>query len=406
VRRAARASRMRRLSVAAAALVVIGGAVGVVTRTGDDLPVIVLAGGAPMAGAPAAGDARGGAEMMAADAAPRIGLWLPTIFTFELADGVTIAVPRGPAWRMVAPSDLAGDAARLAAQLGLPAPTPSEWDPNALMTQAENGANLWVSPSGDWYYGGPSDLYPVWDCPEPVRDPSSGELGAVECTPPPPPAGVPSAERARTLALDLLARVGHRDVRIGDVMVDEWGAYVQAELVLPGSSTSSGVYVGVGFAGAERISWANGTLARPELLGDYPLIDLAAALARLERDMNAWLDDPSAPVARPLPADPGDGRDAGAAVEPGAAEGSNGDTPTSDTDTPVTILPIPGPDGGGAWEEMEPVERTVRIVSVELVTSMVWTPGDVIVLLPHYRLIDADGGWWFVIAVEDRYLAR
>jgi hypothetical protein len=28
------------------------------------------------------------------------------------------------------------------------------------------------------------------------------------------------------------------------------------------------------------------------------------------------------------------------------------------------------------------------------------------VLLPHYRLIDSDGGWWFVIAVEDRYLAR
>jgi hypothetical protein len=407
VRRAARASRLRRLSAAAAALVVIGGAVGVVTRTGGDLPVIVLAGGAPMAGAPAAGDARGGAELMAADASPMIGLWQPTIFTFELADGVSIGVSRAAAWRMAAPTDLADGAARLAAQLGLAAPTPTEWDPNALQTQTEGGASLWVSASGDWYYGGPSDLYPVWDCPEPVRDPSSGELGAVECTPPPPPVGVPSAERARSLALEFLASVGHGDVRVLDVMVDEWGAFVQAELVLPGSATSSGVYVGVGFAGAERISWANGTLARPELLGDYPLIDLPAAVARLERDMNAWLDDPSAPVARPLPADPGDGRDAGVAVEPGATEGSDGDTPTSDGDSPVSILPLPGPDGtGDAWEEMEPVERTVRIVSVERVTSMVWSAGDVIVLLPHYRLIDADGGWWFVIAVEDRYLAR
>ena len=397
-RRAARASRMRRLSVAAAALVVIGGAVGVATRTGDDLPVIVLAAGSQGAGAPML-DAAGGPETMRADASPMIGLWLPTIFTFELADGVTIAVPRAPAWRMVAPGDLAGDAARLAAQFGLAAPTPTEWDPNALQTQAESGASLWVSASGDWYYGGPSDLYPVWDCPEPVRDPSSGELAAVECTPPPPPVGVPSAERARTLALELLARVGHGDVRILDVMVDEWGAYVQAELVLPGSSTSSGVYVGVGFAGEERVSWANGTLARPELLGEYPLIDLEAAIVRLERDMNAWIDDPSAPIARPLPADVGGAAD-------GDARTSDGDAPTSDADTPVTILPIPGPDGGDAWQDMEPVERTVRIVSVELVTSMEWSAGDVIVLLPHYRLIDADGGWWFVIAVEDRYLQR
>jgi len=407
-RRASRGmSRMRRLSVAAAALVVIGGAVGVVTRSGDDLPVIVLASGSPNAGASML-DAAGGPEAMRAEGSPMIGLWQPTIFTFELADGVTIGVSRAAAWRMAAPSDLAAAAGRIAERFGLAAPGPTEWDPRALQVQADSGASLWVSPSGDWYYGGPSDLYPVWDCPEPVRDPASGELTAVGCTPPPPPVGVPSAERARTLAIELLASVGHTDVRILDVMADEWGAYVQGELVLPGSSSSSGVYVGVGFAGGERVSWANGTLARPERLGDYPLIDLRAALERLERDMNAWLEDGVSPMPRPYPADE---RDAGATVEPGAAEGSDGDAPTSDAPTsdgdgPVSILPVPGPDAGDAWVELEPVERAVRIVSVELVTSMVWTPGDVIVLLPHYRLIDSDGGWWFVIAVEDRYLVR
>jgi hypothetical protein len=410
-RRASRAtsrgtSRMRRLSVAAAALVVIGGAVGVVTRSGDDLPVIVLASGSQAAGAPML-DAAGGPEAMRADASPMIGLWQPTIFTFELADGVTIGVSRAAAWRMAAPTDLAAAAGRIAERFGLAAPGPTEWDPRALQVQADSGASLWVSASGDWYYGGPSDLYPVWDCPEPVRDPASGELSAAECTPPAPPVGVPSVERARILAIEILASVGHTDVRILDVMADEWGAYVQGELVLPGSSSSSGVYVGVGFAGGERVSWANGTLARPELLGDYPLIDLRAALVRLEGDMNAWLEDGVSPMPRPYPADE---RDAGATVEPGAAEGSDGDAPTSDAptggDSPVSILPLPGPDGGDAWEELEPVERTVRVVAVELVTSMVWTPGDVMVLLPHYRLIDSDGGWWFVIAVEDRYLAR
>jgi len=402
-RRGLRGPRARRLAAAAAALVVIGGAVGVAIRSSDDLPVIALAGGTSTLG-PAAG-APGDAEMMRADGSPMIGLWIPTIFRFELADGVTIGAERATAWRSVPPTDLAAAAARLAATLGLPAPSPAEWDGGTLLAESEAGANLSVLATGDWYYGGPSDLWPVWACP---AMPYAGDDGtdrdgdgdapepgpAVECTAPEPPVGVPSAGRARTLAVEFLAGVGHDDVRIIDASGDEWGAYVQAEVVLPGQTVSSGLYVSVGFAGGERVSWANGTLARIERLGDYPLIDPQAALVRLERDMNAWLDEGTPPMSMPraLPAD-------------------DGDVVTSDEDSPVTILPVPellpGPDlPEGSWEDMEPVERTVRIVSIELVTSLVWAAGDAQMLLPHYRLIDEDGGWWFVIALEDRHLVR
>jgi hypothetical protein len=407
----------RRFAAAAAALIVIAGGVGIAVRTAGDLPVIVLASGASATGAPAL-DARGGAEMMRADGDAMIGLWIPTIYTFELADGVTLGADRATAWRMVAPSDLLAAATRLADALELPVPAPSEWDASALAVQTDGGANLWVSAAGDWYYGGPADLWPAWDCPaEPYegdgRDGVVERDAPVECTPPAPPSGVPSAERARGLALEHLARLGVGEVRILDVYRDEWGASVQGELVIPGSSVSSGLHIGVGFVGEERLAWANGTLARPERLGDYPLIGLADALRRLEQEMNAWLEDGAFPMPRPLPADMTDGPsgDPDAPVsDDGAGSGTDGSV--ADGDGPVSILPVPEPgvqDGspdGPSWEQQEPVERTIRIVAVELVTSLVWSQGDVQVLLPHYRLIDEDGGWWFVIALEDRYLSR
>ncbi len=421
-RRAARSRRLRRLTAAAAALVVIGGTAGVVMRAGDDLPVLVLADGGPQGMAAASGDS---IESMRADVEPMIGWWEPTVFRFVLADGLRSEVTQATAWRLVPPADLRAAAATLAAALELPPPTPTEWDPASLLTQTSSGASLWVSASGDWYFGGPSDASVRWDCPTSVDGADLRE--PVECTPPEPPSNVPSRERARTLAEAFLARLGHADVRVVDVMADEWGAYVQTELVLPGAATSSGVYVGVGFGGDARVTWANGTLARPEALGDYPLIDLMAALARLEQDMNAWLDG-DVPMPRPLPADDGNAR---SMVEP-----SDGDVPTTDGgveggvsgDGPVTILPVPDVPGDEQPEErspdeaetpgapdappdapevdVEPVERTVRIVAVELINSMVWTADGTVVLLPHYRLIDADGGWWFVIAVEDRYIQR
>jgi hypothetical protein len=107
--------------------------------------------------------------------------------------------------------------------------------------------------------------------------------------------------------------------------------------------------------------------------------DAAAALVRLEAELSAWLTD-GGPMARPMPAD----------------------------DAPVSILPVPEPAPEPAPEPgaTAPVEQSVTIVKVELVTSIGWTADGSMILMPHYRMTDSDGGWWSVLAVADRYVAR
>jgi hypothetical protein len=343
--------------------------------------------------------------------------WVPTTYRFELAAGVALPAGQAPAWRLVRPADLAGAAAPIAATLGLPTLAASEWDSSTLWSESDAAGSLWVAPSGDWYYSGPAHLWPVWDCPTVDAGdsrtgpaPADGSVGSVgpveECTPPAPPVGVPDAERARTLAVEFLATVGHRDVRVVDVWSDEWGAWVTAEPTMSGVPAGSGLTVSVGFGAQGRVTSANGTLATVERIGEYPTIDAAAAIARLEDDLNAW--QLGGPIARPMPADAGtlEGPGSGTADQ----EDADPDAPVSDqdgdADTPVTILPVPDGDAPMPGGDVEPVELTVTIVSIELVTSLAWTSAGEMLLLPHYRLIDSDGGWWFVVAVADRYLAR
>jgi hypothetical protein len=417
-RRGPRSQRVMRLGAVAAALVVIAGAVGVLSRTGDDLPIIVLAAG-PAAGPASAMDARGARE----DALMEPGLdmmwWTPTIYRLVLAEGVEFAAGEAPAWRLVRPADLAASAAPIVARLGLPALAPSEWDADALSSESTAAGSIWVAPSGDWYYGGPASLWPVWDCA--VPDDASGRTSDEECTAPEPPAGVPGDARARVLAAEFFATVGHRDVRILDVWVDEWGAWVTAEPTFAGLPSGSGLTISVGFGGQERVTSANGTLATVERIGSYPTIDVAAAVARLQEDLNAWQLE--GPVARPMPADAGDvpvapevpespesPTEPDAPVVPGDEGVDDPDAPVSDGDGPVTILPIPEdaplPGPGGTFEPGEPVELTLTIVAVELEWGLVWTASGEMLILPRYRLVDSEGGWWFVVAVADRYLAR
>jgi hypothetical protein len=413
-RPASRARIARRLSAAAAALVVLAGGVGVLSRSGDDLPMIDLAAG-PGTGPATTMDAAGAREgALTEPAMSDMMWWVPTTYRFVLADGVGLSAGKAPAWRLVRPADLGAAAAPIAATLGLPALGPSEWDATTLWSESDAAGSLWVAPSGDWYFSGPSHLWPVWDCavvdlPEGRTEPAPAQ----DCTPPAPPVGVPDADRARTLAVEFLATVGHRDARVIDVWADEWGAWVTAEPTMAGVPAGSGLTVSVGFGAQGRVTSANGTLATVQRIGEYPTIDAAAAIVRLEGDLNAW--QLGGPIARPLPADAGalETRGSGIAEQ----EGTDPDAPVSDqdggadADTPVTILPIPDgdtqiPGPGGDVEPVEPVELTVTIVSIELVTSLAWTSAGEMLLLPHYRLVDSDGGWWFVVAVADRYLAR
>jgi hypothetical protein len=372
--------RLGPLALAAGLLgVAVLGGIGTLGR--DPLPLIAIgaAGGpaAMSAPAPAAGPAmeRGagadaGDMTRPADVPSDLSLWRPTVFRFVLADGVRADADRGEAWAFEAPAGVARIAADLASLLGLPAPGPSEWDVRTLVSQGADGAMLSVQPTGEWYFSGPSDGWPQWTC-----RPSAAGDGSEQCAPPAPAVGLPSDAEAERLALDLLARTGVTGARRTDVFRDDWTVSVAGEIPLPGGPSGLGSGVWVTFGAQGRLLSVSATLARPVALGRYPTVDVAAAVARLQADMDAPMQ------AMPLPA-----------IEPGVG-------PAVEPAPPVA-------PGAAAPSGQEPEVVEVRIVGAELTASWAWTPDGRMLVVPHYRLRDADGGEWWVIAVEDRFLQR
>jgi hypothetical protein len=378
----ARATRRRAIPTAAMALLAV---VAVVTtlvgRSGPDLPVIALGGGAPMT----TGDATMSREAASASDMPAVGMiWIPVDYTFVLEDGARVPAGTGGAWRFAPPADLAASAARLTARFGMPPAVPSEWDPAALTSQTSAGATLTLLPSGEWYFSAAPDPAMEWRCPEgepdiapePAPDvrPGEGEISilpAFECEPPPPAVGVPSIAEARRLADALFAELGMTGIRFEDPYADDWSVNLWGLVPVPGAARDVGQYAGVAFGGSGRILFANGSLARPVALGAYPTVSSEVALDRLR----AQLAVTDAPSARPFE---------------GELPGGDAATSSDDRSTP------------GAAEERQQV--TVRLVGVELVTQYAWSREGEMLLVPHYRFRDADGGEWWVIAIADRYL--
>jgi hypothetical protein len=366
-----RAGRLRRLQSSLAAIaVLVAGIATWVSSSRDDLPMIAL-GSMSGASAAAPGDAAMSREADVAADQPAVGfLWMPTDYTFILEESARVAAGTAPAWRFAAPGDLAALAERLSARFGLPALAPSEWDP-ATLTVTSDAGSLTLSPTGEWYFGAAYDPAMEWRCPaddEPAR----------ECEPPPPAVGVPSTEEARRLAAALFDELGIGGVRLEDAFVDAWTASVWGLIGVEGAPRDVGLSVGAGFGGDGRIQYANGSFARAVGLGDYPTVSSEAALERFRLQL---------------------ARDSGTA-QPYPADGPAADGPRQDG---ASVLPAPGDD-----VERQDVERqqvTVRLVSAEVVLQFVWTADQQMILAPHYRFRDTDGGEWWVIAVEDRYLA-
>lgn len=364
------------LALAAGLLGVV--VVGPVLRGDDDaLPLIAVgpAAGAGAAMSAEAGPAADGGAGRAvgdltrpADLPSDLSLWRPVTYVFTLDEDVRADADGGTAWAFEAPSDLAAAAVRVATLLDLPTPGPSEWGDGSLTAAAPDGASLTVVPSGEWFFSAASDAWPEWTCTE-----------GGECAAPPPAVGLPTDAAARTAATDLLRSAGAPAVRVSDVYRDDWSVSVALEVPLPDGPAGLGAGAWVTFGAAGELLSASGTLARPVVLGRYPTVDVAAAVARLE-------DDLAGPItATPLPADAaGAGAVETGVVEPGVVE--------------------PGMPGDPA-EDLEPEVVEVRIVDAELAPSWAWTPEGRMLVVPHYRLRDADGGEWWVVAVDDRYLA-
>lgn len=325
----------------------------------DDLPLIAAVGAAagPMA-AEAAGSAvtvedRGGAVMGPSDLPADLSLWRPVSYRFTLAPDLRFVAGAGTAWAFTPPSDPAGDAARLAALLDLGPTRPADWGGGALVAEGPDGAMLTVDPAGQWYFSAGAGAWPDWTCDDDGT-----------CPPPAPAVGLPSDAAATRAALDLLGGTGVADVVVRDVFRDDWTVGVTLEVPLPDGPDGLGAYAGATFGSDGRLLALSGTLARPVVLGRYPTVDLETAVARLEADLAAGA------MPMPLPATP---------------------------EVPAT------PDVPPPPAEPEVVE--VRIVRAEAAPSWAWTPEGRMLVVPHLRLWDADGGEWWVVAVDDRFLA-
>jgi hypothetical protein len=231
-----------------------------------------------------------------------------------------------PAFRLP-PVDEA-EVAPLARALGLPAPPKHE---DGAWTVADGMHFLRVdAATGQWNYGAdPGTAVSSGSvAPSGSVDPSGGVASSgsgsavTACAPCPPnamcaqvckeptrPAGLPTKDEAEQAARALWSKLGIDPGR-ATVQVDdnfsEWFVHFQPRVAgVEVQGTDVGVSVGV--KGAVQSVAGGLGLARPERLGDYPLISLAAAVDRLNHPVAIGpacrkSDPPQCAVPEPMPA--------------------------------------------------------------------------------------------------------
>lgn len=228
------------------------------------------------------------------------------------------------------------------------------------------------------------------DKPLPAETVPPGEIVAPDCPSPQPPAGVPTKDEALATAKQLFADWGY-DVsayQFEAPYADEWGASVNASLLLDGMKTPIVVSVGFGENGA--VTWASGTLAEPQRGADYPTIGAAAGLERLKTQQNLY-GIGGGTIMR-----------ATDEIAPQPAVGA----PVSAPLTPdVAIAPCEaGPASDCAPVSTQPI--TVTLTSVKPDLTMQWATDGTVWLLPAYTFGSADSGQYTVIAVDDAYIQQ
>jgi hypothetical protein len=248
---------------------------------------------------------------------------------------------------------------------------PSLWVYDDAM-QVWNYSSAWATQEegrGDCAVSVDADGNETVDCPEPV-----------------PPTGVPTAEDAEAKAVEILGRLGVDAASVEfDTYADEWFASVSANSTIDARTVFSSW--GFGFGENGVLQYASGSLATPEVVGPYPLVDVATAFERLVEQSYAGIG------GGPLIAD--------TAVSGAAVAEIGVDAPTADIAVapPVSVAPVDG-------SIPEPETITVTLVDVVADLWWVWDVDGSTWLLPAYRFIGDDGGWYIVPAVTDEYLIR
>jgi hypothetical protein len=177
-----------------------------------------------------------------------------------------------------------------------------------------------------------------------------------------------------------------------EAYADEWGANVTAFRLLNGMR--SPITLSVGFGGEGAVTWASGALAEPQAAGDYPLVDGATALARLNDRTGKWGWFGGGWAAYGGPAVRGVADATVGAPEPAVAPEPapvTGDTSVVMPSLPVDTMPAP-----------EPITITLNSMKLDLTT--VWGEDGTVYILPAYTFGTADNGMYTIVAVDESLL--
>lgn len=435
----------RRLALVAAAL-----GLGLVStacgndpgRTSAGLPTISLsAGGGATAEASAAGDAKMSMVVLGD---------ITYVYDGTLPDLGTAST----AYRF--PGGMSPDLDRvrdLAAALGI--------DGDVVEQPADMGGGWMVGPSDysgptlsvardgllSWWYSNPDPRLSM-GCAAPAVDTGAGSDGSgtsstdevaetdkpavIDCPAPEVPTGVPTADEAKASAIEFLASAGvDTDGLDWEVWADDWSASATAFVLIDGARGPQAWSVGYGAEGA--LTWASGSFATAEEVGEYPIVSTTEGLERLNDDSMQWqwYGSGMAYAARDVAVSSESGAVGvvgatdGVAVqgttgtgtmvtvgEDGTVSTGSGATgsgtsgtgsvvvdtivpvPAIDSSTPILITPTP--------EQPEPI--TITLNAVRLGLTQVWDADGTVWMLPAYVFSGVETGDVTVIAVDEAYL--
>jgi hypothetical protein len=219
---------------------------------------------------------------------------------------------------------------------------------------------------------------------EPAITVGPADVAFPDCAAPQPPVGVPTKDEALAKAKQLFADWGYdvNSYEFDEPYADEWGASVNASLVLEGMKAP--IMLSVGFGENGVVTYASGFLATPERGDDYPVVGAAAGLERLKKQQSQY-----------------------AALDAMGAKSATADVAVDGAATDIAIAPGVPCEPEAARPECAPVQPepvTVTLNSVKADLIMQWAADNTIWLLPAYTFGSADGGIYNVIAVDDAFI--
>lgn len=340
-------------------------------------------------------DAKGGADM----ASSYMPYW-DVVVGFEVGEGLP-PLPTADTGYVYRDGTTVPEATAvaLAAALGVD-PTPQERPAEYMVEWAfgpEDGSapslSIDSSPQHYWWYSSAwTEMDRAMEAPACTESVDADGNVTVDCPEwePEPPVGVPTGAEAEARARDIITAAGFDPATLTfEVFADEWFVSVEARRELVAGIEYTGAETwSFGFGAEGVLQYAGGMFTDPEAVGPYPLVDLDTAITRLEemyvsgmamgRDLA--VDEPAiAAVEESVIAE----------VEPAVEE------PAVEGDEPMPVDTLPAP---------EPNEITVTLVDV---ATDLWWVTDVdgnTWLIPAYRFIGDDGGWYTVPAVTDEYM--